>query len=231
MPRGDGSTPSEYPYLVLPTHASSRNVVRRRRVKTSPCHRQELSTSPRAPGPPSLPPSHPQKVRHGGARRCWQGRRAASRSWVCPAVGACGVGLRGPFLPCRGHCMKPQGVTSALSPVDLKMEAGAWGHRLPLLHHPIDPEMGGCGPWGPAAGNFPPITPPRHAAGPRSLPHSSSLAPFSVSCCCAVTRTCGLGGSSGPAQPLLSPRTRQQQPGSVRHVHGLLSEPALPAQH
>lgn len=136
MPRGDGSTPSEYPYLVLPTHASSRNAVRRRRAKTSPCRHREPSTSPRAPGPPSPPPSRPQKVRHGGARRCWQGRRAASRSWVCPAVGARGVGLCGPFLPCHGHCMKPQGVTSALSPIDLKMEGGHGGTGSPCFITP-----------------------------------------------------------------------------------------------
>uniref|UniRef100_A0A8C5J966 E3 ubiquitin-protein ligase n=1 Tax=Junco hyemalis TaxID=40217 RepID=A0A8C5J966_JUNHY len=38
-------------------------------------------------------------------------------------------------------------------------------------------EMGGCEPWGPAAGSFAPITSPWRAASPSSAPHSSSLAP------------------------------------------------------
>lgn len=55
---------------------------------------------------------------------------------------------------------------------------GSRGHQSCLLCHPLDPETGGCEPWGPAAGSFAPITSPWHAASPCSAPHSSSLAPL-----------------------------------------------------
>lgn len=135
MPGGDGPSMLNIPHPILPMGSSSRNAVQRQRAKTSPCHHQEPSTSPRALGHPSPPPSLPQKVQHGGAHRVLARQESGT-------VGGCKEWWHGPFLPCHRHWIEPQGVTSALPPVDLEM--GITGAPIMLALSPCRPRN-----WGP----------------------------------------------------------------------------------
>lgn len=103
MPEGDDPSLSNIPHPILRTNSSHRNVVRRRRAKTSPCHHREPLTSPRAPGPPSPPPSPPQKVQLGSRVLA----RQESRVTVVDPFCCMGMqrGFAGPFptLPWMLH--------------------------------------------------------------------------------------------------------------------------------